>query len=162
MFISWWDVTGLRIFFFAHTSSISFHTSMWEQNGNKTKSMSFLLNCVNLNGLLALSFSHVISTVFKQFACFGGSNLIKKYVKKVQKLHKQLWKMKFMFYGKTRKKLNNLKIKNFLSPLAFLFPYSVHCVSPLRIITHSPNSAHCSKYLLHHQTATFCQHQDNF
>ena len=51
----------------------------------------------------------------------GGPNLIKKYVKKVQKLHKQLWN-EFMFYGKTRKKLNNLNIKNFLCPLASSFP----------------------------------------
>lgn len=81
-----------RIFsFFAHTSSISFHTSMWEQNGNKTKSMSFLLNCVNLNDFWLCLFLTLSALFLSNLLVLGGSNLIKKYVKKVQKLHKQLW-----------------------------------------------------------------------
>ena len=67
--------------------------------------------------------ARVLEWVAIAFSVFvgRGANLIKKYVKKVQKLHKQLWN-EFMFYGKTRKKLNNLNKKNFLCPLASSFP----------------------------------------
>lgn len=56
-----------------------------------------------------------------------------------------------MFYGKTRKKIKQFKDKKFPLPFGLLFPYSVHCVSPLRIITHLPNLPHWQEYLLHHQ-----------